>query len=256
MRSGSVDERPRIVTMNRRLSHPLPASASCPARRTLGILTMSWLLAWSGTMTALLTTKAQADWYVGGYGGLANPGAFSNVTLSSATLGGGVTDARVSDLELKNSFVLGAKLGNFFEAQPWLGLEADAYTLTPGVKQQVIVGGTTSGSVFAATLPGSPLRLTHLTVNIIVRSPKVSEFFQPYGGMGYGLIFVASSKGGESNLHISSGLNLIAGARVRLAPKWSLFGEFKFNSATIRFSDIRGDYDAQLFVGGLMWHFM
>ena len=29
---------------------------------------------------------------------------------------------------------------------------------------------------------------------------------------------------------------------------------FKFNRATIRFSDVRGNYDAQLFVVGLMWH--
>ncbi|TLY36305.1 MAG: porin family protein [Nitrospirae bacterium] len=217
---------------------------------------MSLLLAWSMTVTSFLTTEAQADWYVGAYGGLASPGEFSNATLSSAMLGGGVTDARISDLELKNGPVWGAKLGNFFKTRPWVALEADVYTLTQDVKQQVIVGGTTSGSVFAATLPGSPLRLTPVTMNIIVRSPNISELFQPYGGIGYGLIFVASSQGGASNLHISSGLNLLAGARIRLAPKWSLFGEFKFNRATIRFNDLRGNYDAQLFVGGLMWHFM
>ena len=44
---------------------------------------------------------AQAEWYVGAYGGLATPGAFSNATLSSPTLGGGVTEARINDLELK-----------------------------------------------------------------------------------------------------------------------------------------------------------
>jgi len=71
---------------------------------------MSLLLAWSMTVTSFLTTEAQADWYVGAYGGLASPGEFSNATLSSATLGGGVTDARISDLELKNGPVWGAKL--------------------------------------------------------------------------------------------------------------------------------------------------
>ena len=49
---------------------------------------MSLLLAWSMTVTSFLTTEAQADWYVGAYGGLASPGEFSNATLSSATLGG------------------------------------------------------------------------------------------------------------------------------------------------------------------------
>src|SRR6266581_3705191 len=107
--------RHHIVTMNRRLSLPLPSSVSCTPRRTLRILTMSLLLAWSITMSSFLATKAQADWYVAGYGGFVNPYELSNVTLSSATLGGGVTDARVSDLELKSSPVWGAKLGNFFE---------------------------------------------------------------------------------------------------------------------------------------------
>ena len=73
------------------------------------------------------------------YGGITNPGAFSNVTLSSPTLGGGVTDARINDLELKSSLVGGAKAGYFFDTRPWLGVETDVYTLKPSVKQQVIV---------------------------------------------------------------------------------------------------------------------
>ena len=50
---------------------------------------------------AFLPTPAQAEWYLGAYGGITNPGAFSNVTLSSTPLGGGVTDAHINDLELK-----------------------------------------------------------------------------------------------------------------------------------------------------------
>jgi opacity protein-like surface antigen len=83
----------------------------------------------------------------------------------------------------------------------------------------------------------------------------MSEVFQPYGGMGYGMFFATSSKKGTSNVHVSPGLNLFAGARHVLTPHWALFGEFKFNHATVRFSDVRGNYDTQLFVFGLMWHF-
>ena len=39
-----------------------------------------------------------------------------------------------------------------------------------------------------------------------------------------------------------------------MSPQWAFFGEFKFNRATIRFDDVRGNYDSQLFVFGLMWH--
>ena len=106
-------------------------------------------------MSAFFTTKTQAEWYVGGYGGLAKPDAFSNATLSDATLGVGVNDARVLDLELDTSGVFGAKAGYFLEAYPWLGFETEAYTLKPDVKQQTIVGGTTAGRVFADTLRDS-----------------------------------------------------------------------------------------------------
>ena len=216
-------------------------------------ITGGLLLVWSVTVSGLLATKTQAEWYLGGYGGIANPGAFSNVTTSSSTLGGGIIDARLNDLELKSTLVGGAKGGYFFDKAPWLGLEADVYTLKPTVKAQTVVGGTSSGKVFADFIGPISLQLTTFTGDIIIRSPSISEVFQPYGGMGYGLFFATSSKDGLSNAHISSGFNLIAGARYALSPRWAFFGEFKFNRATIRFSDIRGDYDSQLFVFGLMW---
>lgn len=130
----------------------------------------------------------------------------------------------------------------------------EATTLTPDVKQQALVGGTTSGRMFADYIGPIPLQLTTWAVDLIIRSPSMAEVFQPYGAMGYGLFFARSSKGGQSNTRISPGFNLIAGARYALTPQWAFFGEFKFNRATIRFSDIRGNYDSQLFVFGLMWH--
>lgn len=214
----------------------------------------SRILLASGMLGSLFITTAQAEWYVGGYGGIANPGAFSNVTASNLGVGNGFTNARLNDLELKSTFVGGAKGGYFFESRPWLGLETDVYTLKPTVKTQTVVGGTSSGTVFAENLGPIPLQLTTWAIDLIIRSPSLSEVFQPYGGMGYGLFFASSSKNGQSNLNISPGFNLIAGARYALSPQWAFFGEFKFNRATIRFSDIRGNYDSQLFVFGLMWH--
>ena len=62
--------------------------------RKMGSLFPAWILVMSVPATA------QAEWYVGAYGGLVTPGAFSNA-LSSPTLGGGVTEACINDLELK-----------------------------------------------------------------------------------------------------------------------------------------------------------
>ena len=213
-------------------------------------------LALASLVWPYVTMTALGEWYIGGYGGLAYPGAFSNVTIGGdPALAGGVSGARLNDLELKSSFVGGAKAGYFFTSRPWLGLETDVFTLKPDVKQQVIVGGTADGRVFADTLQRIPLRLTTWAANLIIRSPSMREVFQPYGGMGYAMFFVNSSLAGESDLHLSHGFNLFAGARYVLTPNWALFGEFKFNRSTLKFSDIRGNYDSQIFVFGLMWHF-
>ena len=213
------------------------------------------LLAWSVTVSSLLTTTAQAEWYVGGYGGISVPGGLSNTTVSDATLGGGVTDARINDLELKPGFLGGVKGGYFFESRPWLGIETDLYTLKPDVKEQTIVGGTASGTVFADNIPNTSLRLSVWAVNLIIRSPSMSEVFQPYGGIGYGLFFATGSEGGQTNTQINPGFQFVAGARYVLTPEWALFGEFKYNNTEIRFSGIKGNYDSQNFVVGLMWHF-
>jgi hypothetical protein len=165
--------------------------------RTLSFLISRWLPICCVSISAFFTTNAQAEWYVGGYGGIASPGAFSNTTLSEAPLGGGVDRARIVDLELDASGVFGAKVGYFTETYKWLGFETEAYTLTPNVKQQTIVGGTASGHVFATNLPETSLRLTPWVFNIIIRSPAISERFYPYAGMGYGLFFTTSSKGGS-----------------------------------------------------------
>lgn len=218
-------------------------------RQEMGLFVFVILELWLGLPTAV------AEWYVGGYGGLSYPGAFTNVTLSHPTLNGGVSGARVNDLELQSSPVGGVKLGYFFTERPWLGLEADVFTLKPDVKQQDVVGGKTRGPVFVDTLPNIDLRLTTVATNIIIRSPSLSDVFQPYVGIGYAIFLANSSRGGESNLHLTHGFNITGGARYVLKPNWSLFGEFKYNRTTLRFSELRGNYDTHIFVVGILWQF-
>jgi opacity protein-like surface antigen len=209
----------------------------------------------SVVLIVFLAPRIQAEWYVGAYGGITNPGAFSNTTLSSPTIGGGVSNARINDLELKSGLVGGVKAGYFFNARPWLGIETDLFTRKPDVKQQTIFGGTTTGRVFADNLPTTNLRLTTWALDIIIRSPTMGDIFQPYGGMGYALFLANSSQGGHSDTHVTPGFQLVAGARILFTPKWALFGEFKFSRATIRFGDFRGNYESQIFAIGVMRQF-
>src|ERR1044071_607123 len=178
----------------------------------LQLLAPIFLLSLADMLPPFPTTMVRAEWYVVGYGGLSYPGAFSNVTVNDPALAGGVSGARLNDLELKSSLVGGVKAGYFFISRPWLGLETDVFTLKPDVKQQVVVGGTAGGRVFADTLQRIPLRLTTWAANLIIRSPSMSEVFQPYGGMGYALFVANSSQAGESTVHLSHGFNLFAGA--------------------------------------------
>ena len=210
----------------------------------------------SVVLMLLWPLTAGAEWYVRAHGSLSYPSALTNVTLSDPVLNGGVTNARINDLAMKSSPAGGLKAGYFFASRPWLGIEADAFTLNPKVKQPEVVGGKTRGPISVSTLPEIPLRLTTVAANIILRPPSLSEDFQPYAGMGYAIFMAQSSQGGgESNLYLSHGFNLVAGVEYMLTEKWVLHGEFKYNRATLQFSDVKGNFDANVFVLGVMRHF-
>ncbi|BCA56947.1 hypothetical protein W02_40870 [Nitrospira sp. KM1] len=193
---------------------------------------------------------AQGEWYVIGQTGVVLPGSLSNVTLSSPTLAGGVSEARIADIDLeKGSPFYGAKAGYFFPKREWFGIETEAFTTQLNVTQQTVVGGV-PGKVFAETLPGSHIQLTTWAMNAIVRSPSLVAELEPYGGIGPALFFATS---GATN--ISLGINLIAGARYFVTPQTALFGEFKYNRGTIRAQGIEGEYSSQIFVFGISLHF-
>ena len=113
-------------------------------------------LALVGTLLLYGASRADAEWYIGGYGGLSNPGAFSNVTLSDSTLAGESATPVLMTWSSKADSRAEPKGGYFFVNHPWLGLETDVFTLTPDVKTQMVLGGTSSGRVSADTLPRTP----------------------------------------------------------------------------------------------------
>lgn len=208
------------------------------------------IVAWLCVVVFLGALPARAEWYVVGQTGVILPGSLSNATVNSPTLAGGVTDARVADIDMeKASPFYGAKVGFFFPKREWFGLETEAFTSQLNIKQQTVVGGV-PGRVFSETMPGSHLQLTTWAINAIVRSPSLVAELEPYGGIGPALFFSTS---GDTT--VSLGVNLIAGARYFVMPQLALFGEFKYNRATLRTDTVQGDYSSQIFVFGLSLHF-
>lgn len=200
---------------------------------------------------AMLPATAQAEWYVAGQFGVSLPESLSNAKVTSPTLAGGVNDARVNDLDRDTSGVWGAKVGYFSPNRSWLGLEVEAFTQRLQTKQQTVVGGV-PGRTFAEVMPGSNVQLTTVALNMIIREPSLEHKLEPYGGIGPAL-FVTSADYGI--LRMSAGINLIAGANYFLDDNWSLFGEFKYDRATIKFGGISGNYSAQIFTVGVSYHF-
>jgi opacity protein-like surface antigen len=211
------------------------------------------LIAALASMNLWCPSVIQAEWYVAGQAGLAIDGTLQDSNVTSPTLGGGVTSARVSDLDLMNSPLYGAKAGYFFQSRHWLGFESEVFRTQPHITQQTVIGGI-PGRAFADTLPGTRVNLTTWALNIIIREPSLSESLQPYGGIGPALFFASASSGTSSSMIVSPGVNLIAGARYFLTPQWAVFGEFKYDLATVHFNSIKGDYSAQIFTFGVAFH--
>jgi len=103
--------------------------------------------------------EAQAEWYVGGYGGLSTSGSLDDVTMpllgqrlaeqqfpqanEPLDLSGRGTltqTFKTSDISLKSAAIYGGKVGYFFteEKLPWLGIELEAFSTNPKIKTQTL----------------------------------------------------------------------------------------------------------------------
>lgn len=206
----------------------------------------------------LFGRPAQAEWYVAGQGGVSFSNSFNNAESTGAFAG-----IHFSDLDLHRAPVYGAKVGYYFDSLKWLGVEMEAFSSTPHLKQQnttLSFGGASASTI----LPGQDLRVTNWApINVVVRYQMGP--IEPYGGVGLG-VFFARIHDGATNTSASSnarpGLNTQVGIRWRITNHLSLFGEWKYNRATFHFQDpapgtvgLRGDYSAHIGVGGLAWHF-
>ena len=208
---------------------------------------------------ALTSTPAQAEMYVAGQFGVTIPNSFSHIEGV-----GNNTGLTLSNLNLQNSLMYGAKLGYYFDSIKWLGVETEVFNTHPNIKQQTINASFGGG---AATVPisGQDLRvLTWAPLNVVVRYQAGQ--FEPYAGVGMGVFFsrVHDAQSGESSSDTSVGLNTQLGAHYFVIKNLSVFGEWKYNRASLNFDQssptqktggIKGDYSAHILAFGVGYHF-
>jgi opacity protein-like surface antigen len=161
----------------------------------------------------------------------------------------------VSDLELQSSVAYGGKVGYFLPSVKWLGFETEVSNTTPHAKQQP---ATVSG--FGLSVPGTVtgfhLRVLTWGLNAVVRYP--GKIVQPYAGVGLGMFFAQATFQGQSDSDTAPGLNALAGLRVFATDHLAIFAEYKYHRAAFTFPTAIGleaDYSANIFMGGLSYHF-
>jgi opacity protein-like surface antigen len=222
------------------------------------------LILFMGMIQAALPSATEAETYLAGQFGVTFPGkglSDGDLTSTSAPFLGGTvhypSGTTVSDQSLKNSLLIGGKIGHYFSRAKWLGLEAELFYSTPHIKQQDIT--FRSGTPFTFTPsgggPNTPLGnqltavgieganfhvLTIAPLNILFRYP--GHRLQPYIGVGPG-IFIARIKdpsitqGDASQSSTKLGLNTFIGARYFLTRHVSAFAEGKYNYVRFNFGE-------------------
>lgn len=198
-----------------------------------------------------LPSFSSAEPYVAGMVGYTAPNDLTNIKGT-----GSVSALSLSDLELQSSVAYGGKVGFFFPAVKWLGVETEVYNTTPHVKQQPATVSGFGLSVPVGTLPGFSLRVLTWGINAIVRYP--GKTFQPYAGVGLGMFFAHATFRGQSDDDSAAGLNALAGLRIFATDHVALFAEYKYNRTSFTFPNVIGleaDYSANIFMGGLSYHF-
>jgi opacity protein-like surface antigen len=200
---------------------------------------------------------AQAEMYVAGQVGVNIPNNITNVEGTGPLAG-----VSFSDLSLQDSFMYGAKLGYYFEALKWLGVETEVFNSNPNIKQQNVTFSAGGASI---TLPvaGQSLRVLNWSPITVVVRYQAGQF-EPYAGVGLGVYFAHVSSGGESSSDTNVGFNSQLGLRYKVTQNLALFGEWKYNRAHLNFDfstptgsagGFKGDYSANLLAFGVGYHF-
>ena len=192
----------------------------------------------------LSTPQAYAETYVAGQFGMTFPQALSSGDVTQHGIGGLTID---SDQSLKNSLMLGAKLGHYFTRARWIGIETGLSFANPHVKEGLLTFSGPGGSA-SGIFPGVHNRMIIWDVaTLMFRYPGYR--LQPYVGIGPAL-FLAKASGsdalpGQSATDI--GLNAEIGARYYITRNWALVGEGQYHRARLGYISNDSDPNADPF---------
>lgn len=226
-----------------------------------------------GLVTTTSVSATNAETYIAGQFGVTLPmvdGGLKSIDVNSSVLLPGTTH---SDLELSKSVMYGGKVGHYFNAARWLGVEAEAFYTTPHIEQQVhtFQNPAVPGVTPSATLQGAHFRvLTVAPINVMLRYHRTR--LQPYVGVGPGIFFArirgeGSTPGSSESIsdNVRVGLNAKVGLEFYLTRNLTIFAEWKFNYARFSFGENTNlfpfpygfdtTYQMHLVSGGIGFHF-
>lgn len=224
----------------------------------------SLIVAWAlvcvlGTFILIPTQSTHAETYIAGQFGATFPQKLEEVRITTP----GFTNLTVSNIDLQNSFVYGAKIGHYFSSIPWLGLESEIFLTNPNVKQQSLVFSGPGGSITIPGVAGFSLRVINLApLNIMFRIPGYR--IQPYLGGGPAILLARLQDKITQDRQTSTrvGINGLVGLRFYLTKNWTIFAEGKFTGlTTFKFKEtanldgFNAKYNAIHTVAGIGWHF-
>ena len=211
----------------------------------------------------LFAPQAYAETYVAGQLGMTFPQALSSGEVTQHGIGGLTIS---SDQPLKNSFMLGGKLGHYFTQARWIGIETGLSFANPHVKEGALTlsgpGGSASG-----TFTGIHQRMIIWDMaTLMFRYP--GNRFQPYVGIGPALFLakLSSSDAAPGQSATMIGLNAELGARYFVTRSWALFGEGQYHRARLGYTSnddngaadpfgFRATYSALTLSVGVSYHF-
>jgi opacity protein-like surface antigen len=218
-----------------------------PARTTLIVLCFIAAM-------VVAPKPVKAEWYLAGTAGV-------NFADRINTIGGIGPQAGqpgpLVDFDLQNSITYGAKVG-YFPGHSWYGIEGEVLHTTPHIKNLGDDPRTTNFD----DVPGIHLRLTTIGANFIARYP--GRTFQPYAGVGIGAAIarIGDTATVRSDTDVTVVWNLLVGIRAFLTSHVAVFGEYKYQGASLQFDQafgpdggFSGNYRAQHILGGLSYHF-
>lgn len=205
------------------------------ARASSGICaTTLWL---SSLFFVVPTTYGET--YIAGQFGVALDGGLSDGDIHSSLLVSGITHG---EFELSTAFMVGGKVGHYFNAARWVGLEAEVFHATPHIDQQT---HTLQHPIVTtnATFQGAYFRVVTLApFNLMLRYPMTR--LQPYIGVGPGIFFarikgegLAPDSPESTSDNARLGLNAKAGFEYYITRHLTAFAEWKFNYAHFKFDE-------------------